>query len=262
MIITKQNGVQIDVVELNMKLLKYRIPSPSLSHLTETIEGRDGDIFLGSSYQNRFITAEMLYKSEDVEDYLRLKSEFHRLFATKEAFYITFKREPLKRWKVRLNSPFEVEKFNSFTGTFTLEFVTDTPFSESVDSTLDMVIPQFSGSKPQQYTHSTSSFEILNDGDVSIDPRILPLVIQYRGASTNLNIENLTTGDVWTYTGSTLVTGSLKLNGVQSFRGSTESIFKNTNRKLITLAPGWNEFQLTGASGAYEISFDFRFYTL
>jgi predicted phage tail component-like protein len=262
MIITKQNGSQIDVTEVNMKLLKYRIPSPSLTHTTETIEGRDGDIFLGSSFQNRLITAEMFYKSEDVDEYVRLKSEFNRLFATREPFFVTFKREPEKRWKVRLNSPFEVEKFNSFTGTFTLEFVTEIPFGESVETTLNMIVPQFSGSKAQKYKHSSSTFEILNDGDVTIDPRAHPLVIQFKGASTNLIIKNLTTGDEWTYTGSTLATGSLKLDGVQSFRGSTENIFKNTNRKLITLAPGWNEFQLTGASGSYEITFDFRFYTL
>jgi predicted phage tail component-like protein len=262
MIITKQNGSQIDVTEVNLKVLKYRIPSPSLSHLSEAIEGRDGDIFLGSSYQNRVITADMLYKSDDLEDYIRLKSEFNRLFATRESFYVTFKREPLKRWKVRLNSPFEVEKFNSFTGTFTLEFITDIPFSESIESTLDMVIPQFSGSTTQKYKHSSATFEILNDGDVTIDPRKHPLVILFSGASTNLTIENLTTGDAWTYTGSTLSTESLKLDGVRSFRGSAESIFKDTNRKLITLAPGWNEFQLTGASGSFEITFDFRFLTL
>lgn len=105
---------------------------------------------------------------------------------------------------------------------------------------------------------STTTFKIYNAGDEKIDPRSKPLVIEFRGTSTNLSIKNLTTLDTWSYTGTTLKTDFLKIAGVRSLKNGL-SIFKDTNRKLITLQPGWNEFELTGTQGFFRITFQFRF---
>jgi hypothetical protein len=87
----------------------------------------------------------------------------------------------------------------------------------------------------------------------------LPLKITFTGASTNLTITNTTTGDIWQYTGTTQAGDTITLDGVRSLKNGV-SVFGNTNRKLITIAPGWNNFTITGASGSFTISFDFRFY--
>lgn len=133
--------------------------------------------------------------------------------------------------------------------------------SESVSTTLELNPPQISGSKIQKYKHASSTFEILNGGDIAINPRYLSMIVSFKGASTNLKIKNLTTGDMWSYTGTTTVSDTIKLDGIRSTKNGL-SIFRDSNRKLIALAPGWNEFVITGASGALEITFDFRFYTI
>lgn len=270
MILTRLDGTVIGLAENNLKLLRYNIPSPSLTHYTDTVAGRSGDVFLGSDYQNRTITCEMFYKSADLDDYFLLKADINRLFATKEPFYLTFNREPGKRWKVRLNAPFSVEKFNSFAGTFTMEFITESPYAESIGDTLD---PKTFDSELWQigeglildetmYTHSTNTFSIYAaENGMTINPRNIPLVITYKGASNNLQIKNLTTGDTWSYTGSTVSSDTLSLDGVRSLKNGV-SVFGNTNHKLITLEPGWNDFQLVGTSGSFTISFEFRFYFL
>jgi hypothetical protein len=112
------------------------------------------------------------------------------------------------------------------------------------------------------YTHSTTSFKIYNAADgVTIDPRVVPLLITFTGASTNLQIKNLTTGDVWAYTGTTTASNTIKLDGIRSLKNNT-SIFANTNHQVITLAPGYNDFQIVGATGSFTISFSFRFYNI
>jgi predicted phage tail component-like protein len=262
MIIIKQDGTIIDVADYNLKCSKYNIPSPSLTHYTDTVEGRDGDVFLGSSnYQNREISVEMVYQSADINDFYSLKSDFNRLFSTRESFYVVFDREPDRRWKVRLKTPFNVNIFSGRKGTFTIQFIAESPFSESLDSTLNMSIAQISGTKEIKYTQSTSTFEILNDGDMTIDPRIVPLVIQFKGTSTNLQISNLTTGEICSYTGTSQAGDTIEINNIRSLKNGL-SIFLNTNRKLITLVPGWNEFQISGASGTFEVLFDFRYYMM
>ncbi|PFY57870.1 phage tail protein, partial [Bacillus toyonensis] len=37
------------------------------------------------------------------------------------------------------------------------------------------------------------------------------------------------------------------------------SIVRDTNKKVISLQTGINEFEIIGATGAFSISFDFRF---
>jgi Phage tail protein len=153
-------------------------------------------------------------------------------------------------------------------GRFDVEFTTLSPFAESIGTTLDpftfdaelwQIGQGLTAEDGIVYTHSTSSFRIYNAGDVTIDPRVLPLKITFTGASTNLKITNTTTGDMWQYTGTTQAGDTITLDGVRSLKNGV-SIFSATNRKLITIASGWNDFTITGASGSFTISFDFRFY--
>lgn len=115
------------------------------------------------------------------------------------------------------------------------------------------------GSQMTTYEYSTNSFSIFNAGDVVIDPRERgDMEITFTGASTNLTISNLTTGDTWVYTGTTDVDDVIRITGIRATKNSL-SIFRDTNRALITLARGWNQFSIIGATGALNIKFNFRF---
>src|SRR5699024_1306520 len=75
------------------------------------------------------------------------------------------------------------------------------------------------------------------------------LKITYKGNSENLRIRNLTTGDEWAYNGTTNTSDVIVLEGIRSTKNGL-SIFRQTNKRLLTLAPGWNEFEIVGAPDA------------
>lgn len=245
MIIEKLDGTIIDTEQYGIKLLTHSISSPSVSVVTEEIEGRDGYIEIDTTYDGRKIRASFFMRAVDRQDFPLLRNEVFRIFSTKELFYF---HEPnqKRRWLVRSNG-FEIEKYLPRIGTFEIEFSLPSPFGESI--------------KPTSYSFTTPTFRVFNAGDIDIDPRVLPLVITFAGSSANLTITNTTTGDTWAYNGTTQAGDTVTLDGVRSLKNGT-SIFGQTNRKLITLKSGWNDFTVTGATEPFEISFNFRFYYL
>jgi phage-related protein len=268
MIIEKLDGTIIETEQYGIKLLTHSISSPSPRVITEEIEGRDGYIELGTTFDGRKIRASFFMYAFDKQDYPLLRNEVFRIFATKELFYF---HEPnqKRRWLVRSNG-FDIERLSPRGGKFEIELSSPSPYAESIGTTLDpftfdaelwQIGQGLIESDDLKYVHNTASFRIYNAGDIDIDPRVLPLKITFVGASTNLTITNETTGDTWTYNGTTQATDTITLDGVRSLKNGA-SIFGQTNRKLITLKSGWNDFTVTGATGAFEISFDFRFYYL
>ncbi|MGG6437372.1 phage tail family protein [Saccharococcus caldoxylosilyticus] len=268
MIIEKLDGTIIETEEYGIKLLTHSISSPSVRVVTEEIEGRDGYIEIDTTYDGRKIRASFFMHAADRQDFPLLRNEVFRIFATKELFYF-HEPDQKRRWLVRSNG-FDIEKYPPRIGTFEIEFSSPLPYAESVGTTLDpftfdaelwQIGQGLLESDDLIYTHTTTSFRIYNAGDIDIDPRVLPLKIEFTGASTNLTITNQTTGDTWQYTGTTTASDTITLDGVRSLKNGA-SIFGQTNRKLITLKSGWNDFTITGATGAFSISFDFRFYYL
>jgi hypothetical protein len=268
MIIEKLDGTIIETEQYGIKLLTHSISSPSPRVITEEIEGRDGYIELGTTFDGRKIRASFFMYAYDKQDYPLLRNEVFRIFATKELFYF-HEPDQKRRWLVRSNG-FDIERLSPRGGKFEIEFSSPSPYAESVGTTLDpfafdaelwQIGQGLIESDDLKYVHNTASFRIYNAGDIDIDPRVLPLKITFTGASMNLTITNQTTGDTWKYTGATVDGDTITLDGVRSLKNGA-SIFGQTNRKLITLKSGWNDFTVTGATGAFEISFDFRFYYL
>lgn len=271
LMITKLNGKEF-VISSNkdMKVLMFLPSSPLFNAQYEKILGRHGDIDLpgGSFDSQESIKSRIFFRSRDIYDFYLFRDEIFRLFASQEPFYITTNREPGKRWKVRVASRYEIEpKGNGSYGVFDITFKSASPFCESIGTTLDPItfdsnlwqIGQGLIAEDTKYRYNIPTFRIFNAGDVTIDPRNMPLKIRFIGTSKNLTIKNTTTGDVWSYTGETINASVIELNGVKSTRNGT-SIFGATNWGLITLKEGWNDFILSGATGNFKIEFDFRFY--
>jgi hypothetical protein len=250
----------------------FSISSPSPDIQTEKLENTDGQARLGKTWGPRRLTAICSFFPVDIQDLALFRNELYRTLMSREQFYLIADAEPGKRWLVEVAGEWTPEKLGYY-GEFTLEFVSHSPYAESVGTSLTSMDFEQDGvwqvgqglveSDDLIYVHTTNSFRIYNPGDATINPRNMPLVISYKGASTNLAIKNLTTLETWQYTGTTGSTlETLAINGTRSLKNSVVNIFADTNRKLITLAPGWNDFQLEGTSGGFEVSFDFRFYYL
>ena len=82
----------------------------------------------------------------------------------------------------------------------------------------------------------------------------MDLKIAIDGINGPYELNNETTGDVFKYTGSN--SGKLLLDGPSVTLGGLQA-FRDSNKRYITLAPGWNTFTQTQAR---EVKFDFRFY--
>lgn len=264
-----KNGTQYDMATLGLLVRRFTVHSPTPRHVTDEIEGRDGHIDLGTTYAGRKISADISMFGADVPDFALFRNEIFRIFDSRDSFYVIADSEPGKRWLVKVDGDYSIDQMGSY-GEFSINFTSASAYSESIGTTLDPLtfeaeVWQTGGGitlDEANYTQTTSTFSIYNASDsVTVNPRYLPLVIEFTGASTNLQISNTTTGDTWKYTGTTIATDSILLDGVRSTKNGL-SIFGNTNRKLITLVPGNNDFTITGATGAFTISFDFRFYLL
>lgn len=237
-----KNNQTIDHRDLGVTCLTFNRDSVNLKNVNEEIEGRDGLIPMGTTYGERSLHASFLVQADDHLSYQKIKGQIYDLFATDTEMDIIDSREPDRKWSVKVSNNFSIENINSRSGKFTLDFISSSPLAKSIANNTQ--------------TRNTTTFSIFNGG-TAVDPRMNDLVINYIGASTNLTIKNNTTGDEWTYTGSSLVGDTITLDGIRSFKNGL-SIFRDCNRKIITLSPGWNDFTLSGTSGNFTITFDFQ----
>jgi len=266
-LLIKKNEQTIYTSDYGLKLLKFRPQSVSHNHQLESIDLYDGAIRTGSTFGSREI--QVSFSTEKSTHILLelLKSELNALFATKEEVTLIDSRQPGKQWRAVVNSTFDIEYINPRTGRFDLTFLSPSTYCQSVGSTLDdftfaedkwqagMNIP---ADENLFYKHVTNRFKIYNAG-VYLDPSKLPLRIIYTGASNNLVIKNMTTGDVFAYYGTSDAGDQIILDRINHYKNST-NIFSYTNHKRISLATGWNDFEIYGASNSFSIQFDFKFY--
>lgn len=266
MIIETLDGKVLDIANYSLKRLFHYIPSITIGHSTESVDGRDGLLYLETSFETRIITVEFLYESYDIFDYYLLRDEINALFTRKESFYITFKNEPYKRYLVRLNQSFDIAP-NQYMNSFNVEFVCVNIFAESTskttalkdwDSNSKAWNGQITWDDDLKYSFNTTAFTVKNLGNVDIDPRQSELAITLKGLfSSSVTIINQTTGDTYVYNGTMGANDTLVLKGIQSFKNGT-SVFKNTNKKLIKLRAGDNNFVIQGGS-VTSIDFGFRY---
>ncbi|MCQ6530657.1 phage tail family protein [Bacillus mycoides] len=270
LIIERKNGKRYKLSkETGYIVLKFRPESIKVNRQRESLNGRP-PVSIGTEIEGRSIHTELLFTVYDFPDHVLKRNEFFQILDSREEFYVIFSEEPGKRWLVSAEA-FTPESVTTTLGKCNIVLYSDSPYAESIGKTTDPMtfdsnlwqIGQGLIAEDTKYIHNTTSFRIYNAGDVTIDPKSIPLKITYRGMSNNLSIKNVTTGDLWNYTGIT-TTGLdvITLDGVKAYRNVVGSIFGNTNWGLITLKPGWNDFVLTGATGDFEIKFDFRFYYL
>lgn len=242
-----KDGEKYNLSSLNSFGLKLHIPSPSYTTETETVDGGSGVIVLEKKLNPRELVAEIYSKTGSYEDTLNLRDDLYAILNNGDPIYIGDTRTKGKRWFVHPNG-WTPEHINGRTMKFDVPLLAPTGTAETVNVISRKV--------------TSSEFTFRNDGTVSINPRTQDETeIIFKGASNNLSIKNLTTGDKWRYTGSTTDSDTIKLKGVRSFRND-QSIFGATNKKLITFAPGNNQFEISGNTGAFELIIRTRFYFL
>ncbi|PGQ63383.1 phage tail domain-containing protein [Bacillus thuringiensis] len=247
LIIEHLDGTIYRTNQLGIRVKGFDFSSPDFDPAFSEVDGLDGKINIGAKGRERTATASIDFKPKSESDYISLRNKIFKLFYSKKEFYITDSREPNIRTLVRARV-FTPENINHVIGRCEIEFIATNVYRESVSIWLKEFL-------------NSSTFTLNNPGDEYVDLRNSRqfFIIRFRGASTNLTIENTTTLQKWQYTGSSLTSDIIEMKYVRSTKSGI-SIFRDTNHQIISLAPGDNNFKITGASGVYSTEFRFRSY--
>ena len=108
--------------------LNIYISSIEKQRITDTIEGRDGIINNGFTYNNRSNNIQVLLKCHDIEDYSLMRSEIYKV--VDDVTYISKEHERGKRYKVIASESFIPDRVLRKTATVEIVFdMVKLPFS-------------------------------------------------------------------------------------------------------------------------------------
>ena len=105
-----------------------------------------------------------------------------------------------------------------------------------------------------------NKFTVYNAGNVTVEPESMYLELLFYYCTIpdgKMTVKNLTTGDVLEIN-SVENRMHIKQSGMKLTIGAVQR-FRDTNRRFISLAPGDNQFEITGATFD-EARFDFKYY--
>lgn len=264
------NFKKIDLESLDIVTDNFRVDSPAPKH--ERTDMKYGRVTLGSGLEGRGMSVSFHIRGRDRYDFVLIRDELFNYLNGLEFLYIVDRLNPAKRWKVKVESAYDVAPIATVLAVFDVEFTSDSPYAESIGKTTDPLtfdsdLWQFGqgllAEDDMVYTKTDNSFQIYNAGNVEIDPRSIhtPLTIEVKAGITSSNatltLTNASTGVTWTYTGAVTAGQIIQLKDVQALINGA-SVFMKTNYKVITLKVGYNNF--TKSSNISEVKFISRFY--
>jgi hypothetical protein len=286
-LIERMNGESIKLSELGVEVRDFLVSSVTPEYDRATVGGRPGNIERGGRYASRTIDIPVYFKAVDMLDYPFVRDKLFYWLGGIEPVWLYEGRRPFinadyneflygKRYLAKPSGAFSFDQQDiyGFADSLTFE-LHGLPFGESAGTTLNpFVVGQTGDDKTDNIWaqgHSeifrddlryeftgNGTFNVYNGGTEAVNPRYMPLVIRYAGASSNLTITNRTNGTRWKYNGDSLASHNIVIDGVRSTLNSL-TIVRNTTGTLLTLEPGDNEIVVTGADGG-KLTFDFRFY--
>ncbi len=285
--ITKMNGDSFRLSEYDVTVRDFIAGSVPVTGLYGSVEGRAGTVDYGADFGQRPITVPFYMEANDMADYPLLRDELFALVVSQEPFYIREIRRAEyqtgdnrlisgKRYKVRIAGGFDIEQqFRYGFGELAFETV-DLPYAESVGTTADIQREGISSDSELwgfgmglqaddntlEYTFTGTDFQVYNAGNVGVHPFMQDLKITISnvvGSSSLLEVTNTTNGTSFRIDEGVTSSQTIVLDGANVTSNNLVIDPRKTNRGLIQMSPGWNSFEITGATGA-TTEIDFRFY--
>lgn len=255
---TELDGQTHSFKDLGFRTVDFVVSSPSFSYDEKAVNSVTGIVPTETTRQPREISVTFSVMADDWIDFAMLRQKIFDVVSN-NPIYLIEERKQGEMWECRVKDPYVLRQLNTFS-VFTIDFICYAGVSMSVgttveDDTFDALSYYNLPTTIDDYKDIKKvAFRIYNPG-LAIDPRNRNTFfkIVYEGASSRFGITNLTTGDVFEYEGDTGENDTLTLDGINSFKNDT-SIFLDTNKQLISLAHGWNEFVLHGVPWATELT--------
>lgn len=240
----------------------------------ENIKGIPGPIDYGFDFKEREITLKFQMEHyHDTFDFRLQRDELYNIFSSHNHLYVSDNLVPTRVIKLQVDGQFTPERYGYWYSTLEVTGkTTGLPFWRTKYTTQDVETKGFEAIAEQfgladglnidypKYTFTENKFTVWNGGNVTLDPRNMPLKIKLKHLLTdgNFKLTNKTTGETFEYyaprTGNTV-----DLDGVQAFVGYQLNRLRQTNRKYISIVPGINEIEYNGGT-MDDIQFDFPFY--
>lgn len=234
---------------------------------TQEVNGIDG-LMVGSNTFSPFeLELECVFSGQDVTDYRLFKSKLRALIYQRKPYYVWHSDMPGKKYAVLPNGV-AIEDIYGRNGNIKITFQVYKGYSESLYMTDQYSLMsdkwQFeSGVMPDadiKYKHTRQKFSIYNGSSDTINPRMrhqLQIWIRLK-TTTGFQLVNKTTGDVFEYKGKLETNQSFLIDGAYPYI-EKERCGRLTNHGLITLAPGYNDFEIWGTVSNVEMQFIFPF---
>lgn len=251
-----------------LKFLDFIEEGVEMKANTTDINGKDG-VLLGPSAFGPFnLTLNLSFKGQDTKDLRLIKQKLRGLLFRREPYYIWHSDLPGKKYAVYCAEHSEENLTNSF-ATFAVTFTVYKGFSESVNTTSKDFSFQsnwmFENGIPLDfnpvYYHESNQFTIWNGSTDTIDPRNIYHQLKIKlniNAEDGFELVNYTTGDIFKYHKSITEKETFVLNGIHAYKDNNK-VGIDTNRGLITLAPGKNIIKVKGDVKSQKVLFEFPF---
>lgn len=234
-------------------------------------QGTDGVMLGPASFGPFPLVLRFFYKGVDTQDYKLMKQKLRGMLFKRTPFYIVHSDMPAKKYAVYCedNAITDVGHQN---GEFEITFTVYKGYAESLYETDQFSLMsskwQFeSGLLPDEtisYQHYRSNFQILNGSNDIINPRMRHKLKIYIRCNTNkgFRLINRTTGDVFEYKSNLSKNDRLLIDGAYPWllrNTENKRCGRLTNHGIITLAPGYNKFEIWGDVSNVDIKFVFPF---
>lgn len=209
-----------------------------------TLDGRHGTIDYGATYGTRTISVPFYYKSDDMLDFATKRDALFGLIGGLQSFYIREMRRDVyqtgdnvtvndRKYKVRLANDYTLEQtFQYGFGELVFE-TTELPFAET-----DVMTQTF----------NTTTFRLVNEGNVEIHPFEQQLKITISDVQRvlgNFELRNVTNGTTIRINERIAPLQVIVIDGAKVTSNGLDYL-RMTDKGIITLSPGWNDFRITG----------------
>lgn len=231
-----------------------------------TVKGVDGELPSVATFAPFNLVIKFGLDGIDEQDINLIEMKIRRLFFKRNPYYIVTSDNPGIKYEVG-NPDINPDYTDFSSARFEMTFSVFKGYSESLYKTDQFSLMsdkwQFEGGViPDEeiaYKHTRQKFKIYNGSTDTINPRFHFLKIWIScNTDKSFKIVNKTTGDVFEFKGALKKNQSLVLDGVYPYL-DLKRCGRLTNHGVISLAPGFNDFEVWGTLSNFEIEFVFNY---
>ena len=229
MIVVNINGTETNLNTL-FKVTDFKISSPAFSYYSEKIENRLGQVMTGQTLDKRTLEVTGYIRS----DFVTVRDNLFGLLC-EESFELYDTRVPNKIWTVSTDS-IDIDQSTENFGKVKIKFTSFQGYCRTKET--------------RTAISTSNTFTVTNSGNLIVDPRVHNLRIELRGDVTKaLTITNQTTNESIVFNTTMSGNSVIAVDGIQ-YKKDGALITSKTNRKLISLAKGINNFTVEGLTAS------------